>query len=261
MKRLSVLAGLLVVFLAVWSVGALPVKTVLPAAPDAALLDLSGALLLAVKTEAATDSLETALSGVAPARLLAGLPDDAARKTFWINCYNAYFQLLAGRDKKQSPALFTEKSIAIAGQRFSLDDIEHGILRRYRWKWSLGYLPQFWPARSIKELAVSAIDCRIHFALNCGAKSCPRIAFYRYDRLEKQLNQATASFLETETEVDTTARTVSVSKIMSWYRGDFGGKSGILTLVGQTLHRDLTGFDLRFREYDWSAQLKNYATL
>ena len=40
-------------------------------------------------------------------------------------------------------------------------------------------------------MAVDVIDFRIHFALNCGAKSCPPIAFYSYDKINDQLDLAT----------------------------------------------------------------------
>lgn len=96
---------------------------------------------------------------------------------------------------KKRPVIFKDKSIHFADAHFSLDEVEHGILRKYRWKYSFGYLPQFLPAMRIKQLAVEAIDFRIHFALNCGAKSCPPIAFYRYDKINDQLDLATQSFL------------------------------------------------------------------
>ncbi len=117
--------------------------------------------------------------------MIDGLYNDDAIKTFWINIYNAWFQILATREKKKSPEIFTGKLITIADTKFSLDDIEHGILRRYRWKLSRGYLPELFPGRLIKQLAVAKIDYRIHFALNCGAKSCPPIAFYTYFNINK----------------------------------------------------------------------------
>ena len=73
------------------------------------------------------------------------------------------------------------------GLILSLDDIEHGILRRYRQKYSLGYLPQFWVNNTIKKLAVHEMDNRIHCALSCGAVSCPAIAFYDAENIDAQL--------------------------------------------------------------------------
>lgn len=44
--------------------------------------------------------------------------------------------------------------------------------------------------------AVKDIDKRIHFALNCGAKSCPPIKLFSPDTLEEGLQSAAASFCQ-----------------------------------------------------------------
>ena len=124
----------------------------------------------------------------------------------------------------------------------------------------MGYLPQFLPSKLIKRLAVSKIDYRIHFTLNCGAKSCPPIAFYEYEKLESQLQKATKSFLSSDTDIDTMNKKVYVSKILQWFKGDFGGKKGIRSLISKVLGRDFAGYAIQFKEYDWSAHLKNYST-
>ena len=122
----------------------------------------------------------------------------------------------------------------------------------------MGYLPQLFPSKLIKQLSVSKIDYRIHFALNCGAKSCPPIAFYKYEKLEQQLPIATKSFLHSETGVDTVKKVVYTSKILQWFKGDFGGKEGIRSLLSKVLNQDFTGYEIQFKDYDWSAHLKNY---
>jgi hypothetical protein len=222
------------------------------------LVSLSGQLLLFVKTEDPTDSLELALSKITPSELKAGLSNDIARKVFWINIYNAWFQILATRDTLDKSKIFTVKSIPIASMLFSLDQIEHGILRKYRSKYSLGYLPQFFPPSIIKQLSVTKIDYRIHFALNCGAKSCPPIAFYDYDSLEEQLETAARSFLTSETEIDEEKKIVRASKIMQWFKADFGGIKGIRLILSKYLDKDLSGYTIQFKEYNWDAQLKNF---
>jgi len=78
-----------------------------------------------------------------------------------------------------------------------------------------------------KKAGCSKIDYRIHFALNCGAKSCPPIAFYTLEKLDKQLDEATYSFIISETTIDMNNKTISTSKLMYWYRGDFGDTRGI----------------------------------
>lgn len=150
--------------------------------------------------------------------------------------------------------------IRFADASFSLDDIEHGILRKYRWKYSLGYLPQFLPSSRIKKLAVAEIDFRIHFALNCGAKSCPPIAFYQYERIDEQLDIAAQSFLQSETTIDSTKQEIHVTKIMQWFKGDFGGESGIKRIISKYLGTDFSLYKVKFKDYDWSEDLKNFAT-
>lgn len=89
-------------------------------------------MLYNVKTDADTKEIEAVLATADPKHLIEGLNNDEAIKTFWINMYNAWFQILAIREKKTMPEIFTGKLITIAKTKFSLDDIEHGILRRYR---------------------------------------------------------------------------------------------------------------------------------
>lgn len=260
MKRLYVIVALPPIFIASWWLGALPANTMSAPPPDQTILKLSEKLLYAVKTESATDSLEKELAFLKMENLTTGLSNDAARKTFWINVYNSYYQILAIRAKKTSPGIYKEKLIPVGGHTFSLDDIEHGILRKYRWKYSMGYLPQFLPSKLIKRLAVSRIDYRIHFTLNCGAKSCPPIAFYEYEKLEPQLEVATRSFLLGETDIDSIKKVVSTSKILQWFKGDFGGKKKILSLLSSGFNKDFSGYCIKFKDYDWTMHLGNYNT-
>lgn len=226
--------------------------------PDTALIKLSEKMLYIVKTEGPTITLEKELATIEKKRLIEGLNNDDAIKTFWINMYNAWFQVLATREKKKRPEIFTGKFITIAETKFSLDDIEHGILRRYRWKLSRGYLPKIFPGKLIKQLAVSTIDYRIHFALNCGAKSCPPIAFYTYDNINKQLDIAAKSFLNSETEFDDVKKEVKVTKIMSWFIADFGGKKGIRKIIKEKLLKDVEDYSVKFKPYDWAAELAKF---
>ena len=226
--------------------------------PNKALIALSGKLLLSVKSEMPTEKLETELAEVKKENLVIGLSNDNARKTFWINIYNAYFQILAVREKKKVPEIFTGELIKIGQTLFSLDDIEHGILRKYRSKFSLGYLPQLFVSKTIKDLCVQEIDYRIHFTLNCGATSCPPIAFYEYDKLEKQLETATSSFLKSDVEIDIAAKTLKISKILFWFKADFGGEAGTKTILSKYLKSNFTDYSISYKKYDWSQKLKNY---
>lgn len=69
---------------------------------------------------------------------------------------------------------------------------------------------------------VFPVDARIHFALVCGAKSCPPIKLYSADTLEEGLSAAAEAFCESEVSVDVSKHEVMVSKILKWYFTDFG---------------------------------------
>lgn len=253
--------------IAVWCYGAMPIQKMQRTEGEAAalinpasiaILKLSEDLLYKVKIQANSDSVELALSALTYAQLLEGLPNDRAKKTFWVNMYNAWYQILAIRFNKSRPKIFTEHLIPVAGLTFSLDDIEHGILRKYRWKFSMGYLPQFMPLKTIKSLAVDTIDYRIHFALNCGARSCPPIAFYQYANIDRQLDMATLSFMKGDSVIDDDKKQVTVSKILSWFKGDFGGTNGIKALLQKVFQRDFSGYSIAYSDYDWDKALGNF---
>ena len=226
--------------------------------PSANLLELSSTLLYQIKVDQPTQAVEASLASYTLSDLQGGLPDDDSRKVFWINLYNAFYQLFAQRYPKSKKGIFTRRDIRFTDVRFSLDDIEHGILRKYRWKYSLGYWPQFLPTRSIKTLAISTLDYRIHFALNCGAVSCPPIAFYGLDQLNKQLDLATESFLQQDTIIDMERKQVHVSRLMKWFMADFGGIKGCKTILSHYLQADFSNYSIRYKPYNWQQALKNF---
>ena len=76
------------------------------------------------------------------------------------------------------------------------------------------------------------LDNRIHFALNCGAESCPPVLFYTADNINVELNIATNNFVNSsEVKYDKSRNSLHISKIFHWYKGDFGGKSGVVDLL------------------------------
>jgi len=222
------------------------------------LNSLSEQLLLAVKMEKETTFLVKELASKPKSDIQRELNDDIHKKAFWINAYNAYFQILRKEQGLKKPGIYKEKRINIGGFKLSLDDIEHGILRRFRYKYSLGFFSNPFASSEIKRMAVTKIDYRIHFALNCGAKSCPPIAFYTAERLEDQLELATISFLETETDTFESKKEVHVTSLMKWFLKDFGGKSGIRKILSKRLGMDFSGFKLIFKPYSWEEDLDNY---
>lgn len=223
---------------------------------------LSQEYLYAAKTGADAAPLLAQLANLRLEELVAALSTDAAKKAFWINVYNGYTQATlraAPGQYKNRNAFFKRKALRIAGQELSLDEIEHGFLRRSRIKWSLGYLGKPFPSKTEKALRVAMRDYRVHFALNCGAKSCPPVAFYNDAQLDGQLELATRAYLSGESTYDAARNTVSVPKILGWFRADFGGKKGIRSLL-EKVGIVPAGSDptIHFNKYDWTLTLNNY---
>jgi len=218
---------------------------------------LSENLLLKVKLKEESTELQSALSSVDFEVIKEQIKTDNQKKTFWINIYNAYYQLLR-KQGYNKPEIYKEKLFSIAGDKYSLDDVEHGILRKYRYKYSLGFLPNLITSKRIKSLAVEGIDYRIHFALNCGAQSCPPIAFYNSDRIDAQLDLATQSFLESESERDEEKKVLQTTALFKWFLGDFGGESGIREIYEEQLGWDVSGYAIKYRAYSWEDDLENF---
>lgn len=215
-------------------------------------------MLLLLKKRQNSRYLEAQLMSMPLSELRQQLQGEQERKAFWINIYNAYFLLLRQQEWSR-PDIFREPLVPIAGQRFSLDEIEHGILRRCRIKWAAGYLPNPFYRLTIRRLMLQRTDYRIHFALNCGARSCPPITFYQASRVEEQLDLATHSFLEQETTIDESGRTLYTTRLLRWYIGDFGGLNGVRKLLARTLQLEDRNWRIRFRPYDWREALYRFS--
>ncbi len=225
-----------------------------PQAPN----QLSEQLLLTVKKQQDTTALQKQMATLSLPALQTALASDDQKKAFWVNIYNAYYQILRIEQQMDKPDIYRERAFTIAGEPFSLDDVEHGILRKFRYKYSFGYLSNPFTSKLIKDLAVEELDYRIHFALNCGAKSCPPIAFYKVKSINSQLDLATQAFLEGETDFNAENKVVHVTALFQWFAGDFGGKKGIREIYRQQLEKDITGYTIKYKEYSWEDDLGNF---
>jgi thiol-disulfide isomerase/thioredoxin len=226
------------------------------------LVQLSQEFMYAAKTGEQTSGFIMQLAQLSMDDLQATIKTDDEKKAFWSNLYNAYTQASLKKNPdqyKKRGKFFGSKQIEIAGTQFSLDDIEHGILRRSKIKWSLGHLNKLFPGKMEKALRVDRLDYRLHFALNCGAKSCPPIAFYKSESISQQLDLATKAYLRGEAEYDETTNTIKLPTLMSWFRRDFGGKKKMIELLRQL---SIVPADkkpkIKFKTYDWSLYLQNY---
>ena len=223
---------------------------------------LSEQFIYAAKSGSETSGLMEKLIALSYKDLQTTLKNDADKKAFWINIYNGFTQyFLKNNPEKYSNRnkFFKARQIAIADKMFSLDEIEHDILRRTKVKWSLGYFNKLFPGKKAKALRVDQLDYRIHFALNCGAKSCPPIAFYKSENINEQLDVATRAYLTAEATYDTNNNRLHLPAIMGWFRRDFKGKKNMLVLAKKygIVPEDRKP-SISFKKYDWNLYLNNY---
>lgn len=232
-----------------------------PSSTHADALRLSQDLLYAVKSESDYKIYTDSLKSFPRQELYMQLQDENKRRAFWLNIYNAYTQILLRTSNDslssmmQRVKFFDRPSIIIAGKKLSLNDIEHGILRHSKIWWSKGLLSKWFPGKFERRMRVP-LDARIHFALNCGAVSCPPIAFYSGEHLDEELDLATKNYLATDVKVDSRTNRIYISKLFDWYSADFGGKAGITMFLKkyQLIPADMQP-DIYYNEYDWKVQL------
>lgn len=220
---------------------------------------LSEELLLNVKMDKNTSEIRLEMKNLDPKTLNINLSDDNKKKAFWINVYNAYYQILRKEKNIDKPDIYKKKLLSITGKLLSLDDVEHGILRRYRYKYSFGFFANLLTSKFIKKNAVDRLDYRIHFALNCGAKSCPPIAFYNSKNINGQLDMATQAFLEGESEFNDLEKMVYTTTLFKWFYADFGGKKGIKRIFKEQLNKDISDYKINYKVYSWEEDLNNFS--
>jgi hypothetical protein len=195
--------------------------------------------------------------------LFAQLNTQGKVKAFWLNMYNGYIQYFLKENEElyqDRKAFFGKERIVIAGQRLSLDDIEHGIIRRSKVKLGMGYLNKCFPGKFEKRFRWEEVDYRIHFALNCGAKSCPPVAFYNHEKIEEELELATEGYLKNESDFKEEENEIWVPRLFSWFRGDFGGKKGMYEILWKfKIVPKGEKPKIKFLEYDWDLYLSNYS--
>ncbi len=182
---------------------------------------------------------------------------------FWINTYNAYIQIQLKNNAKlyeDRGDFFSEKSIPFVDMALSFDEIEHGILRKSAWKYGLGYIKNPFVSNEIEDLEVMQTDPRIHFALNCGAKSCPKIAIYTAKNLDRVLAINAEAFLKENSVYKKAEKTVHTTPLFSWFKGDFGGDEEILKLLkSYGIIAATEDIEIKYTDYDWTMKLDNYA--
>lgn len=193
------------------------------------------------------------------------LCDRAERLAFWINIYNAavihgVVSLGIKRSVREVPFFFKRAAYRIGGHTFSLHEMEHGILRGNR-RAPYGLLRPFKKSDPRVAFSMTALDPRIHFALVCGARSCPAVGFYEAAHIDFQLDLAAASFINGPgVKFLKEPKTLVLSKIFQWYKSDFGGMSGVMDMLlkyldqgeaREAIANNRSDLSVRFQPYDW----------
>lgn len=232
--------------------------------------------LLAVRRGESPAKYRSSLASLAPDELATALSSDEQRLAFWVNCYNAITQRVIAENKtgyKSRRDFFKTPHETVAGYEVSLNDIEHGILRCGQHPFGGGYLRR--PSRSrddfLQQQELSKRDPRVHFALNCGAKSCPPIRTYTSEEVTEQLDVATRAYLDQHVEYAPESGgilsrvfgpgTVTVPRRMLWYRGDFGRKRDIISFLRYYDQLPQGVWPrIAYHDWDWSFDPADYAT-
>lgn len=156
------------------------------------------------------------------------LVSDDEKTAFWLNIYNALICWLTIQGKFNGTPLRTLRLLHFSQYKigkWSLtpDEIEHGILRKNR-KMPTLPLRVFRRKDPRNSLAPERFDYRIHFALNCGAVSCPPVAGFQADDLNFQLDGAERFFIQDNFIYDVEFHRLAFNSIFNWYKKDFSGK-------------------------------------
>jgi len=155
------------------------------------------------------------------------------RLAYWINVYNAYTVklILDNYPLKSITDLdkpWDQKIIPIGDKTYSLNQVENEIIR-----------PRF-------------NEPRIHFAVNCAAKSCPPLLNEAFvsEKLNAQLQKQTKAFLNNATSNSISSNEIKLSKIFDWYKADFNNLINFVNTYTETeINADAK---ISFLAYDWA---------
>lgn len=182
------------------------------------------------KEEAILDTYLEALNKNAPANGWS----KSKKMAYWINAYNAATIKLilknhpvASITKLHGGKPWDHKWIPLGGKTYTLNNIENDILR---------------PVYK---------DARIHFAVNCAAKSCPPLLnrAWTEGNLNRYLEKQTKSFVNDPKQNTISADAVEVSKIFEWYAVDFDNLIDYLNKYSDT--KINPNAKISYKEYNW----------
>lgn len=187
-----------------------------------------------------------------------------AQTSFWINVFNAGVlrdspELEFAAGPRDVQAFFEQPRLKVGGYAFSLDEVQHGLLRGNVAKHGRLRAPM---SRDDPRLAFMpiAFDERMHFALYSAARSSPALRAFDGGTLDKQLEEATAEHLRRTVRVEEGGAVVVLPRLLDWYVKDFGGERGALEFALARLDEDAVDavdrrqgrVRLQYAEFDWT---------
>ena len=187
------------------------------------------------------------------------------RLPFWINVYNALvLHAVIARGVTDSVRsvgnFYGESKYDVGGHIFSLDDIEHGMLRANE-PMKRGARRPMREDDPRQRIAPILFDERVHFAMYAACRSSPWLAVFAEAGLEAQLEGATRRYLGAHLRLAPGCTALHVPKLFDWYEADFGGLEGVRSFVIARLEsdEDVDAVDrkgghvaIKYLEYDWS---------
>jgi hypothetical protein len=166
--------------------------------------------------------------------------DKNTKTAFYLNAYNLLvIWSVVEKYPIQSPldvdGFFDKRKHLVAGENVTLNTLEEKKLRP---------------------------DARVHFALVCAAKGCPKLQATAYlpETVQKQLNEVTTKALNDPQfiRVDYSNKSVQLSKIFDWYGSDFTTTSGtVMNFINTYRSAKIPDtYKLEYYAYDWSLNKK-----
>ena len=156
---------------------------------------------------------------------------------YWINLYNALtlYSILESYPVNSildlhGGDIWNKKKFYIGKSSYTLNEIEKEILlKKYK-------------------------DPRIHFAVNCAAKSCPPLlnSAWTEENLVNNFQKQARNFINNNNFNKISADKIQVSQIFNWYHEDFGGKNNLINYLNQFSKVQISNkAAVDFLEYDW----------
>jgi DNA-binding transcriptional ArsR family regulator len=186
-----------------------------------------------------------------------------AQTAFWLNVFNAAVlrdaaELAAARSVRAVEGFFERTRVKVMAFGYSLDDIEHGLLRGNAPKFGSRRPPMRRDDPRLAQMPL-AYDERMHFGMYSASRSSPALTAFNAGRLDEELEDATARYLRQHVRVENDGALVVLPRQFYWYPGDFGGAQSALTFALARLEDEIVEpvdrrrgrVKVRYAEFDW----------